>query len=262
MPSTDIRTPTINYQALYDGHAQYAKRRLDGSFEQRQILLEVLDFKIPHLLAQLPPGWQAHSVLEIGCATGELVAHFPLAAPVTRTGSDISAENVAAARRRFPGTDFHHGDFRELAPRRFDAVILSDVLEHVEDDVGFLRDAAHLGTTVLVNLPLECNWLNDRRRYGPQDGSGHLRRYTLAQGLDLFARAGLHVTSWQRVWIHELPVEAKRRALRHELLGQAYSGNPIVQATKTAVDMAARAVPAFGRRLHASTLFAAAETQA
>lgn len=259
MASTDIRTPTINYQALYDGHAQYAAQRVDGSFEQRQILLEVLDFKIPHLVAQLSPGRRIHSVLKIGSATGELVAHFPLASPATRTGCDISAENVAAARRRFPGTDFHHGDFRALAPRRFDAVILSDVLEHVEDDVGFLRDAARLGETVLVNLPLECNWLNDRRPYGPQDVSGHLRRYKLAQGLGIFARAGLRVTRWQQVWIHELPVEAKRRSLRRELLGQAYSGSPVIQATKAAVDMAARAVPAFGRRLHASTLFAAAE---
>lgn len=46
-------------------------------------------------------------------------------------------------------------------------VIVSDVIEHVPDDAGFLRSAAGLGQIVLVNLPLEDNWLNDRRNYGP-----------------------------------------------------------------------------------------------
>lgn len=249
----------INYQRLYDEHAHYTARRMDDSFEHRHIVLEVSEFKVPHLAALLPRHRKLHSVLEIGCGTGELVAHFPLAKPATRTGCDISPANIATARRRYPNANFHAGDFHELIPSKFDAVILSDVLEHVDDDIGFLRDASSLGACVLVNLPLECNWLNNRRNYGPHDVSGHLRRYTLQDGLALFARAGLRVTRWHQVWIHELPVENKRRTLRREMLGQPYSGNVAIQWAKAATDKVAISVPAFGRRLHASTLFAAAE---
>jgi len=135
---------------------------------------------------------------------------------------------------------------------------MSDVLEHVPDDVGFLRDAARLGRIVLVNLPLEDNWLNDRRAYGPNDVSGHLRRYSLADGLALFERAGLEVLQHAQVWVHETPTEAARRALRRERLGAAYTGSLPARVVKRLVFATATAVPALGRRLFASNLFASA----
>jgi len=107
-------------------------------------------------------------------ATGELIAAVPVADGGERVGLDISVANVAAARARFPEVEFRCGDFRGAGLAGFDAVIMSDVLEHVPDDVAFLRDAAALGELVLVNLPLEDNWLNDRRAYGPDDVSGRV----------------------------------------------------------------------------------------
>jgi hypothetical protein len=140
----------------------------------------------------------------------------------------------------------------------FDAVILSDVLEHVPDDVGFLRDAAQLGEIVLVNLPLEDNWLNRRRAYGPDDVSGHLRRYSLAGGLALFDQAGLDVLAHSQVWVHETPTDAARLALRRARLGAAYSGRWPARVAKQLVYATAAALPALGRSLFASNLFAAA----
>ena len=260
MKAMESQPSRVNYQRLYDEHAHYAARRVDNSFEHQNILLEVRDFKVPHLATLLPQNLKIHSLLEIGCGTGELIAQFPLEKSAIRTGCDISPENIITARRRYPAVNFHAGDFRELIPDNFDVIILSDILEHVEDDTAFLRDASLLGKCILVNLPLECNWLNNRRNYGPNDVSGHLRRYTLAEGLALFERASLRLTRWQQVWIHELPVEKKRRILRQKMLGQAYSGNVITQWAKAATDKFATAVPPFGRRLHSSTLFAAAES--
>jgi SAM-dependent methyltransferase len=245
----------VDFSALYDEHPEYVARRAGGSIEQAQVDLEVRLFKLPQLLNVLPAGPPLQRVLEIGCATGELIAAMPAA---QRVGLDISAANIAAARVRFPEIEFHCGDFRSVSPSGFDAVILSDVLEHVPDDAEFLRDAAQLGEIVLVNLPLEDNWLNDRRAYGPQDVSGHLRRYALADGLALFDRAGLDVIAHAQVWVHETPTDAARRALRRERLGAAYSGSAPARFAKQLVFAAAGAVPALGRRLFASNLFAAA----
>ncbi|MEP6875121.1 MAG: class I SAM-dependent methyltransferase [Burkholderiales bacterium] len=247
--------PPVDFSALYDEHPEYVARRTGGSIEQAQVDIEVRLFKLPQLLNVLPAGPPLQRVLEIGCATGELIAAMPA---VQRVGLDISAANIAAARARFPEVEFRCGDFRGAGLAGFDAVILSDVLEHVPDDAAFLRDAAQLGDLVLVNLPLEDNWLNHRRPYGPGDVSGHLRRYALADGLALFDRAGLDVVAHAQVWVHETPTDAARRALRRERLGAQYSGSAPARLAKQLVFATAGAVPAFGRRLLASNLFAAA----
>ena len=266
MPA-DERSPapaSVDFSALYDGHPDYVARRATGSFEQAQIDIEVRLFKLPQLMRLLAPMRSTSSmssmssVLEIGCATGELIAAVPVARGGRKVGIDISAANVAAARSRFPEVEFRCGDFRDARGETFDAVIMSDVLEHVPDDEAFLRDAAALGDTVLVNLPLEDNWLNRHRAYGPDDVSGHLRRYSLADGLALFERAALDVTSFAQVWVHETATEAARRALRRERQGAQYAGAWPQRAMKHAVFATAVAVPAIGRRLFASNLFAAA----
>ncbi len=248
----------VDFSALYDEHPEYVARRAVGSFEQAQIDIEVRLFKLPQLMRLLAPGRTLNSVLEIGCATGELINAVPVARGGHKCGLDISAANVAAARNRFPQVEFRCGDFRGAPGQHFDAVIMSDVLEHVPDDEAFLRDAAALGDTVLVNLPLEDNWLNRRRVYGPDDVSGHLRRYSLADGLALFERAGLEVTAFAQVWVHETAAEPARRALRRERQGAQYTGAWPQRVMKAAVFKAATAVPAIGRRLFASNLFAAA----
>lgn len=252
----------VDYSALYDSHPEYVARRANGSIEQALVNIEVRQFKLPGLMKALPLGKRLNRVLEIGCATGELIAALSIEAGGQRVGIDISPANVGAARARFPDVEFHCGDFRGAGFGRFDAVIISDVLEHVPDDVEFLRHAAQLGDVVLVNLPLEDNWLNDRRAYGPDDVSGHLRRYSLIDGLGLFERAGLEVLTYSQVWAHETPTDAARRALRSERLGAAYSGNLAERFVKQLVLAIAGAAPALGRRLFASNLFAAVRTPA
>ncbi len=254
-PGPEREPVPVDFAALYDDHPEYIARRAAGSIEQARVDIEVRLFKLPGLLNALPAGHTLRSALEIGCATGELIAAMPAA---RRVGLDISPANITAARMRFPEVEFHCADFRSAGFARFDAVVMSDVLEHVPDDAEFLREAARLGELVLVNLPLEDNWLNDRRAYGPDDVSGHLRRYSLADGLALFDRAGLEVLHSARVWIHETPADAARRALRSQRLGAAHAGAWPARWAKRMVFGAATAVPAFGRRLLASNLFAAA----
>lgn len=251
-------TAGLDLAALYDAHPEYAARRQAGSLAQALIDAEVRLFKLPHLQAVLPPGPSPATVIEIGCATGELLAAWPQPPGGWRIGVDISARNVAAAQARFGDIDFRCGDFRALSLPRADALILSDVLEHVPDDRAFLHDAAALADLVLLNLPLEDNWLNRGRRYGPDDVSGHLRRYGLADGLRLIEQAGLELLQWQRVWVHESPAEPACRALRRQHQGAAYAGAAPQRLAKRAVFGLAGALPPLGRRLFASNLFAAA----
>lgn len=251
----------VDWAALYDGHPEYTSRRQADSWERALVDLEVQQFKLPQLAALLADE-PARSLVEIGCATGELTAAFPVVPGGLRLGVDISQRNVASARARFAGCVFEAGDFRQLKLPAVDVVLLSDVLEHVPDDAGFLAAAAKLGERVLVNLPLERNWLNRHRPYGPDDVSGHLRAYGLDEGLALFARAGLRVERWHQVWIHETPAEQARRALRQQWQGQAWAGGWVGRSLRRAVFGAASAVAPLGRRLFASNLFALARPMA
>lgn len=251
----------LDFSALYDEHPEYIARRQSGSFEQAQIAIEVELFKLPNLLALLADGGAPSSVLEIGCATGELIAAMPVRDGGRRLGLDISAANVAVARERHPLVEFRAGDFGALVGESFDVVVLSDVLEHVPDDRGFLRDAATFGRQVLVNLPLEDNWLNLGRRYGPDDVSGHLRRYSLEDGMSLIREAGLEVLRCKRVWVHETPADEARRALRLARCGAAYGGGRLGRGLRRGAFAVSRALPAIGRRLFASNLFVAARAR-
>jgi len=94
------------------------------------------------------------SVLEIGCGSGELLAQVRAA---RKTGLDLSATQIAAARQRVPGAEFfvQAGELVDLGERRFDAIIISDTL-NLAADVQHLLERLHLvshpGTRLLINF--------------------------------------------------------------------------------------------------------------
>jgi len=72
------------------------------------------------------------SVLEVGCARGDLLAALD---PAIGVGVDFSAEMLRQARERHPGLSFVEADAHDLSvlDKRFDVVVLSDLLNDVWD---------------------------------------------------------------------------------------------------------------------------------
>jgi SAM-dependent methyltransferase len=86
---------------------------------------------------------QAHErVVDIGCGIGALSASIASGSGAEVVGIDIDASNIAQAMRRYPQAKltFIHGDaLKDLAPTHFDVIVLSNVLEHIDKRVAFLR---------------------------------------------------------------------------------------------------------------------------
>ena len=82
------------------------------------------------------------SVIDIGCGYGAVAHSIAERTSAAVVGIDLDAASIAMARARFahPRLAFIHGDaLRELPGRRFEVIVLSNVLEHIEHRVDFLR---------------------------------------------------------------------------------------------------------------------------
>lgn len=116
-------------------------------------------------------------IIEIGCGAGWLCSRL---APFGRvTGTDLSDEVLARARKRAPDVEFVEGDFMtlDLGHRQFDVAVSLEVLSHVADQAAFLGRAAEFlrprGRLMLAtqNRPaLERNQI-------PPPAPGQLRRW-------------------------------------------------------------------------------------
>jgi SAM-dependent methyltransferase len=84
------------------------------------------------------------SVLELGCARGDLLAALR---PALGVGMDFSEEMIRAAKRRHTHLQFVHADVHTLnLSEKFDVIILSDLVNDLWDVQTVLRQVAQLTT--------------------------------------------------------------------------------------------------------------------
>jgi hypothetical protein len=94
------------------------------------------------------------NVIEIGCGMGELLNGLQAS---RKTGIDLSPEQIARGKERFPHLDLRtgSGETAVLPEGPFDVVILSDVLNYAADAEVLLRrlhGSCHRGTRLLINV--------------------------------------------------------------------------------------------------------------
>jgi len=148
---------------------------------RRELIFEILR-------RYVSPNNEKH-ILEIGCGTGGNLRFLGKFYRVT--GMDIAPEAVRHARERVdcPILNADFGDTYSNVFTDVDAVLLADVLEHVEDDRGFLSDILmrlRSGGVVVITVPAyDFLWSNH------DIVLGHVRRYSRKQLLSI--RQGLPV---------------------------------------------------------------------
>jgi SAM-dependent methyltransferase len=155
---------------------------LDGATNYRDWILELAD---PFLAA-------TDTILEVGAGHGTFTQALSERAHVTAT--ELGHEGLQRLRSRFSTTvsvTVSDLPLAELPSGAFDAAFLSNVLEHIEDDVAALRDLARVvrpGGAVVVFSPAFTALYSDFDRR-----IGHHHRYRLPELRRRFAAAGLQV---------------------------------------------------------------------
>lgn len=108
------------------------------------------------------------------------------------TSLDSSAEAIALLQQRVAG-EVVRASLEKLpfAAGTFDAAVLGEVLEHIENDLRALQEVARVvrpGGVVAISVPANPEY------FGPSDRwAGHVRRYTREELLSVSGSAGLLV---------------------------------------------------------------------
>jgi SAM-dependent methyltransferase len=136
---------------------------LDGGVHAKHRIIGYHDFFLDRV-------HDGETVLDVGCGKAELAYDLAEQARVHVTGIDVNREALAFARSRFPSErlELVEADALTWEPGRpFDVVVLSNVLEHIEDRVGLLRRIVAVArpARLLVRVPvLERDWSVGLRR--------------------------------------------------------------------------------------------------
>jgi len=150
--------------------------------------------------------------LEIGCGHGiarEMLEHD---LGIAVDGCDLNRTALEMAK---PGKGrlfvYNILDQEPSLLERYDAVLLLDVIEHIDDDAAFVRAALrHLrpGGIVAMNVPASMMLFSDYDR-----AAGHLRRYTPNGLRDLLGSCGVEVQDIQPWGLLMIPLLLVRKIL-------------------------------------------------
>ena len=152
--------------------------------------------------------------LEIGCGTGFVLGAVQNAFPAVEvSGSEISLEGLPYAASRAPGAFVFQMDAQRIPFRdHFDVIGAFDVIEHIEDDLGVLKEMAAAlrpGGGVLLSVP-QHRWL-----WSPVDTfAGHFRRYRRRDLVAKLRMAGFEPMTTTSFVSLLLPVMALSRLLK------------------------------------------------
>ncbi len=104
-------------------------------------------------------GLKLSTVCDVGCGAGEVLRQLSVSLPgnISYTGYDISPQAIAISSEKAGGNIcFHCGCVFE-EDKTFCMVLALDIVEHVEDYIGFLRKLKGKARYKLLHIPLDLS---------------------------------------------------------------------------------------------------------
>ena len=134
------------------------------------------------------------SIMEVGCSAGHLLADMRRSLPnATLTGGDYTLGTLVKLGEKMPGIPLVRFNLAAspLPSNRYDAMVLLNVLEHIEDDIAATAHIARMlrpGGVAVIEVPAGPELFDDYDRQ-----LQHFRRYTLQGICGVVEQAGLVV---------------------------------------------------------------------
>jgi len=183
-----------------DHYANIYKNSLNQELEWLEIGASEKVNSIELLLQRV--GISPVSVIELGCGPGAVIVECRRRKLASRfTAVDYSKEALSHLAGKAPevrcvAADITDPDFQ--FPGKFDVVVLSHVLEHLEDPASFLRSA--IGKLhfqwIIVEVPLEDLWASRVKgvfRDRARNPAGHVQFFTKGSFRRLLTSGGLRI---------------------------------------------------------------------
>lgn len=142
------------------------------------------------------------TILDIGCGNGALT--FDVAKKAAEVvGIDLNEKNIEFAEEKFSASNIKYiiGDaLKNLPNKKFDVIILSNVLEHIENRVEFLNKIKNQGSKILIRIPMiNRDWITlYKKELGLEwkSDKSHFTEYTLESFEDELRKAGLRIQNY------------------------------------------------------------------
>lgn len=99
---------------------------------------------------------ESSCVLDIGCGKGDVAYDLSKKAQKV-VGIDISTKNIETCKKRYSrhNLEFVLGDAtKHDFESKFDIIVLSNVLEHIENRIDFLKKLSDIAPSLLIRVPL------------------------------------------------------------------------------------------------------------
>lgn len=202
----------LHIRSATDAMVSTQATRLEGGVHPKHRLIGYHRF----FVERIHPG---ERVLDIGSGVGALAYAMAKDGGATVTGIELSEKNHRLAVERFshPRVQYIHGDiFKDLPDGRVDVAVMSNVLEHIDDRVGFLRsvDRRLRPKRWLLRIPrYDREWmvpLMDELGVDSRLDTTHFTEYTPESFSTEMRDAGLRITHlesrWGEFWCEAVPV--------------------------------------------------------
>ena len=152
-------------------------------------------FDVVRQLANISPSESTEMWGEVGCGHGLVQKQFESELGISVDGIDLNEhalrQNIASLGRLFC---YDVTSLEGVLDRSYDRLLLLDVIEHLDQDVEFLKVVSRMvrpGGTIYINVPA-FNHL-----FSPYDvAAGHVRRYNSKMIKQLVKSCELELGSW------------------------------------------------------------------
>lgn len=166
----------------------------EGGLHPKHRLMNYHQFFLDHIAT-------SDTVLDIGCGNGALA--YDLAGKAARVvWIDLNEKNRTSWTGRFAreNLEYRMADATTFSPEeRFDVVVLSNVLEHIEHRVEFLGRIKHLAPLFLIRVPMiDRDWITLYKKELELEyrlDTTHFTEYTLDEFTQELRDAGLMIQS-------------------------------------------------------------------